>query len=842
MREDTPGDTCTERSRSKRLVAYLVPALHRQTLPQQVSQWQSEYVSDWQTLYEQLYSQNQTTDDLTFNIAGWNSSYTKLPIPDREMQEWVESTVSRIKANFPQRVLEIGCGTGLLLSRLAKHCQQYWGTDYSIAAIQHVEQVCSTVEGLTHVRLLHKKADNFDGIPQGNFDTIVLNSIIQYFPSVEYLLQVIEGAMSTTGYANAAITQQGTIFVGDVRSLPLLEQYHAAVQLSQAAVDRTIEQWQLYNAYSQGQLTPLTPLPIQYADFALWERDWLQGDVLQSQLDYWQKQLAGASTLLALPTDRPRPAVQTFAGTYQKFALSIELTEKLKKLSQEQGCTLFMTLLAAFDTLLYRYTGQEDILVGSPIANRDHSELEGLIGFFVNTLVWRTNVSGNPSFSELLARVREMAIDAYTHQDLPFEMLVEALQPERDLSHAPLFQVMFVLENESKSQLELAELTVSPLVVESATAKFDLTLAMENTPTGLAGAWEYNTDLFDASTIERLTGHFVTLLEGIVANPTEPISQLPLLTEVEQRQLLVEWNHTQADYPSDKCIHQLFEEQYLSTPDAVAVVFEGEQLTYQQLNTRANQLAHYLRSLGVRADVLVGICINRSIEMVVGLLGILKAGGAYVPLDPDYPTERLRFMLEDAQAPVLLTQQHLVGKLPEHKAHIVYLDTDGYQLDQASEIPNISEVKASNLAYVLYTSGSTGRPKAVAIEHHSPVALVSWAKEVFRKEELAGVLASTSICFDLSVFELFVTLCVGGKVILAENALHLSTMSAANQVTLIKVESMGDIIPRTSQLNLGVRLSPHPASDVLSLRLCSCACNRGNSHELLQDYYFFQLA
>ncbi|MBU7585508.1 MAG: non-ribosomal peptide synthase/polyketide synthase [Nostoc sp. TH1S01] len=541
----------------------------------------------------------------------------------------------------------------------------------------------------------------------------------------------------------------------------------------------------LYNAYSQGQPTSLTPLPIQYADFALWQRQWLQGDVLQNQLDYWQKQLADAPTLLALPTDRPRPAVQTFSGAYQKFALSGELTQKLKKLSQEQGCTVFMTLLAAYDTLLYRYTGQEDILVGSPIANRDRSELEGLIGFFVNTLVLRTNVSGNLSFSELLGRVRAMAMEAYSHQDLPFEMLVEALQPERDLSHAPLFQVMFVLENEPTSQLELAGLNVSPLVLESATAKFDLTLGMENTATGLVGAWEYNTDLFDASTIERLTGHFVTLLEGIVANPQEKICQLPLLTTTEQQQLLVEWNDTQADYPGDKCIHQLFEEQVERTPNAVALVFEGEQLTYQQLNTRADELARHLRSLGVKPDVLVGICVERSIEMVVGLLGIFKAGGAYVPLDPEYPTERLRFMLEDAQVPVLLTQQHLIEKLPEHKAHIVYLDTDAYKFDQASEIPKVSEVKASNLAYVLYTSGSTGRPKAVAIEHHSPVALVSWAKGVFTKEELAGVLASTSICFDLSVFELFVTLSVGGKVILAQNALHLPTMSAANQVTLI---------------------------------------------------------
>ncbi|BAZ09555.1 amino acid adenylation domain-containing protein [Calothrix sp. NIES-4071] len=553
----------------------------------------------------------------------------------------------------------------------------------------------------------------------------------------------------------------------------------------------------LYNTYSQGQPSlgdttqTLAPLPIQYADFALWQKEWLQGDVLQTQLSYWQQQLKDAPALLSLPTDRPRPAVQTFAGAYQKFALSAELTQKLTKLSQEQGVTLFMTLLAAFDTLLYRYTGQEDILVGSPIANRNRSEIEGLIGFFVNTLVLRTNVSGERSFNELLDQVRDMAMDAYAHQDLPFEMLVEALQPERVLSHAPLFQVMFVLENGLMSQLELTGLTVSPLVVESATAKFDLILGMENTPTGLMGAWEYNTDLFDASTIERLTGHFVILLEGIVANPIERISQLPLLTATEQQQLLVEWNNTQADYPSDKCIHQLFEEQVQRTPDAVAVVFEDVQtgqitsLTYQQLNCRANQLANYLRCLGVGADVLVGICVERSIEMLVGILGILKAGGAYVPLDPEYPTERLGFILEDAQVPVLLTQQHLIERLPEHRANFVYLDTNAHKFAQVSEISGASEVKPSNLAYVLYTSGSTGRPKAVAIEHHSPVALVSWAQNVFTLDQLAGVLASTSICFDLSVFEFFVPLSVGGKVIIAQNALHLSTITTANQVTLI---------------------------------------------------------
>jgi amino acid adenylation domain-containing protein len=547
----------------------------------------------------------------------------------------------------------------------------------------------------------------------------------------------------------------------------------------------------LYNAYSIGQPSPLAPLEIQYADFAIWQRNWLVGEVLQNQLSYWQQQLKDAPALLSLPSDRPRPAVQTFAGAYQEFRLSVELTTKLTKLSQQQGVTLFMTLLAAFDTLVYRYTGTEDILVGTPIANRDRSEIEGLIGFFVNTLVMRTDLSGNPSFSQLLSRVRSMAMDAYAHQNLPFEMLVEALQPERELSHSPLFQVMFALQNASISEVELTGLSVTSLPIETATAKFDLTLSMENTPEGLMGVWEYSTDLFDKSTIERMMGHFVTLLEGIVANPTEQISTLPMLTESERQQLLVEWNDTLLDYPHDKCIHQLFSEQVERTPDAVAVVFENVQtrnfasLTYRQLNCRANQLAHHLKSLGVGADVLVGLCVERSLEMIVGLLGILKAGGAYVPLDPEYPTERLSFMLEDAQLKLVLTQQQLVERLPLHTAHLVCLDTDNQEFVQGSEIPNPCEVKQSNLAYVLYTSGSTGRPKAVAIEHHSPVALVSWAQKVFTPLELAGVLASTSICFDLSVFELFVTLSLGGKIILAQNALHLSTMTVANQVTLI---------------------------------------------------------
>jgi amino acid adenylation domain-containing protein len=530
----------------------------------------------------------------------------------------------------------------------------------------------------------------------------------------------------------------------------------------------------IYSALCNNLSPKLPELPIQYADFAIWQRQWLQKEVLQTQLDYWKQQLKNAPTLLELPTDRPRPAIQTYRGAVQYVELSSELSQAIANFSRQEAASLFMTLFCAYVTLLYRYTGSDDIVVGTPIANRDRLELEGLIGFFVNTLVLRTDLSGNPSFGQLLSRVRQVTLEAYAHPDLPFEELVKALQPQRNLSHTPLFQVMFVLQNAPISEVELAGLTISSLPVEGATAKFDLTLSMQNTSTsttlststGLVGMWQYNADLFDERTIERMSGHFVTLLEGIVANPQERIAQLPLLTKSEQQQLLVEWNNTQVDYPQDKCIHQLFEEQVERTPDAVAVVFDNQQLTYHQLNCRANQLAHYLHSLGVKPDTLVGICVERSLEMVVGLLGILKAGGAYLPLDPEYPPERLRFMLEDATVSVLLTQQQLIDKLPPNQAQVVFLDEAWSEIAQNNQDNPSSGVKAFHLANLIYTSGSTGRPKGVMVEHQGLCNLAQAQKITFGLTCSSRVLQFASFSFDASISEILMALFSGGTLYL----------------------------------------------------------------------------
>lgn len=523
----------------------------------------------------------------------------------------------------------------------------------------------------------------------------------------------------------------------------------------------------LYDAFSSGRSSPLPALLIQYADFAHWQRQWLQGEVLETQLAYWKAQLVGAPPLLEVPTDHPRPAVQTFRGAHQSVVLPATLTEGFKVLSRQEGATLFMTLLAAFKVLLFRYTSQDDLIVGTPVANRNRLEIEGLIGFFVNTLVLRTDLSGNPSFRELVRRVREVCLGAYVHQDLPFERLVEELHLERNLSRNPLFQVMFVLENAALRSLELPGLTVSPVEAESETAHFDLTLQIVETAQGLTAVLVYNTDLFEAATIARMLGHFQTLLEAVVAHPEQRLSDLPLLPAAERRQLLVEWNDTKTDHSQDDlCIHQLFEAQVKQTPDAIAVVFEGEPLTYRELNRRTNQLAHHLRALGVGPEVPVGICLERSLEMVIGLLGILKAGGAYVPLDPAYPAERLAFMLEDAQPPVLLTQERLVAGLPEHGATVVCLDSGWGAIARESEENPINSTTPENLAYVIYTSGSTGQPKGVLVSHGSLAHHCRDVQGYYELDSSDGVLQFASLSFDVSLEEILPTLIVGARLVM----------------------------------------------------------------------------
>ncbi|MEO0935648.1 MAG: AMP-binding protein, partial [Cyanobacteria bacterium J06641_2] len=418
-----------------------------------------------------------------------------------------------------------------------------------------------------------------------------------------------------------------------------------------------------------------------------------------------------------------------------------------------------MTLLAAFQTLLYRYSNSEDIVVGSAIANRQRSELEGLIGCFANTLAFRSDLSGNPSFSELLQRVKDVALGAYAHQDLPFEQLVDELQLVRSLSYTPLFQVMFLLQNAPIQALTLENLSWSPINSDSGTAKFDLTLSMSETENGLIGNFEYNRDLFAASTIERMIGHWQTLLQGIVANPEQKLYKLPLLTVTEQ-QLFVEWNQTEVDYPQS-CIHQLFAAQVEKTPDSIAVVWENQQITYKELDIKSNQLAHYLIKLGVKPETRIGICVERRADMVIGLLGILKSGAAYVPLDPAYPEERLSYMLEDAGVSVLIQNSDFEISNRE-SFNIINLTTGWNQINQESTANINVKVEPENLAYIIYTSGSTGKPKGVAITHRSATALIHWSRDVFTDTQLAGVLASTSICFDLSVFELFVPLSWGG--------------------------------------------------------------------------------
>ncbi len=1276
----------------QQLVAYVVRATAEAAAPEQQTEEQAELTAQWQLAWDETYAAGGAQAEPTLNLAGWNSSYTGQPIAAAEMRQWVEQTVTRILSLKPQRVLEIGCGTGLLLTRIAPHCQDYWATDFSPNALRHVEQVCAA-HNLDHVKLFQRSAENFTDYENEAFDTVILNSVVQYFPDVDYLLQVLEAAVRV-------IKPGGTIFLGDIRNLLSQEALHTSIQVHHAPADLTISQlrqqiqksiaqeeelviapaffyalrqhlpnisqvqirhkrgryqnellrfrydvlikigepvtpdlehtrlnWQqqnlsltalkslltttkpgvlhlvdvpnarcetqaamvqllasmlpdevaddlqtllslstegagvdpeefwmlseslpylveviwnestrsefydvvlkhqatdaadeiysaiatcvtpagelrpwttytnnpsqgkfasqlvpqlrayieeslpsymvpaafvllaempltpngkvdrkqlskldlgaavtaesfvaprneteaaiaqiwaevldlervgvysdffelgghslratrvisrihktfgielslrglfefstvaalsekidaargaarplplppiirmsreqnqfplsfaqqrlwflnqlqlddaaynvpmavritgpldlaafestlteivrrhevlrttfaevdgqavqiinppptqiaipvidlthldasereveakrfitieagrsfdlskgpllraillrlsdeehlalttmhhividgwslgllirevasLYTAYSQKQASSLPELDVQYADYSVWQKQWLDGELLEQQLGYWKQQLAGAPAALELPTDRPRPPLQTQRGAQELLRLSPGLTRSLNDLSRREGVTPFMMLLAAWQVLLSRYSNQKDIVVGTDVANRTFSETEALVGFFSNMLVLRTDLSGNPSFRSLLQRVRETCLNAYAHQNTPFEKLVEELQPKRDLSRSPIFQITFILQNAPASTLELPDVTLTSVEVDNKTAKFDLALLMREEGGALRGILEYNTELFERSTIARLAAHFEVLLAGIVSNPEEQIDDLPLLTASEHRQMVLEWNDSAAVYRDSACLPELFAEQVGRTPAAVAVQCEERQLTYAELDARSNQLAHHLRRLGVCSETLVGICLERSVELVVALLAVLKAGAAYVPLDPAYPRQRLALVLEDSAVQVLLTQQQLRTQLPSD-LELVCLDSDGPSIAAQPESALPALALAGNLAYVIYTSGSTGRPKGVQISHRALLNFLSSMQQAPGITAADTLLSVTTLSFDIAGLEIYLPLLNGARVVLASRATGLDGRQLARLI------------------------------------------------------------
>ncbi|WP_047883107.1 condensation domain-containing protein, partial [Pseudomonas sp. ARP3] len=532
------------------------------------------------------------------------------------------------------------------------------------------------------------------------------------------------------------------------------------------------ELMQLYAAYSQGQDCTLTPLPIQYGDYALWQRRWMEAGEKTRQLDYWRQLLGGTQPVLALPLDRPRPAQQRFLGARQDIQLDPGLVTGLKALAQREGVTLFMLLLASFQLFLYRYSGQRDIRVGVPIANRNRVETEALIGFFVNTQVLKADLDAAMSFAELLQHTKRRALEAQAHQDLPFEQLVEALQPERSLSHNPLFQVMFNHQAQVRTAIQqLPGLRVVSLEHETRTAQFDLSLDTQETEDGLWASLTYATDLFDASTAARMLRHWLGLLRGAVSDTTRPLQDLAMLDMTERQQILKQWNATARDYPQNQWVHHLIEAQAKRQPQATALVFAEQRIDYAELNRRANRLAHRLIEAGVGPDVRVGLAVERSFDMVIGLLAVLKAGGAYVPLDPDYPRERLAYMLDDSGVQLLLTQAPLLGQLPiPHGLETLVLGESSFET-YSEQNPAVA-LDGENLAYVIYTSGSTGQPKGAGNRHSALLNRLQWMQEAYGLSAADSVLQKTPFSFDVSVWEFFWPLMTGSRLVIAAPGDH----------------------------------------------------------------------
>ena len=584
---------------------------------------------------------------------------------------------------------------------------------------------------------------------------------------------------------------------------------------------------QLYSDYAQQNRPQLTELSIQFGDYAAWSLQ--QEKDSDQQLQYWKKQLASAPALLEFPTDRPRPAVQSFRGAQISSVFSARLQNELKALNRKEGVTMFMTLLGAFNVLLARYTDQDDLVVGAPVAGRTRTETESLIGFFVNTLVLRADLAGNPTFCEVLRRIKETTLDAFTNQDFPFEKLVAELRPERSLSHNPIFQTAFALQPETSS-VKILGLQISPYKISAVTSKFDLFLSVSETADGLHTTIEYSTDLFDETTMQRLLQHYQNLLEGIVTDPQQRLSELPLLSAAELQQILIEWNDTATDYPKDLCLQQLFEAQVERTPDAVAIVSGEVNVSYQELNRRANRVAHTLRELAVKPDTLIGLFIDRSVEMVVGVLGILKAGGAYLPLDPAYPQARLEYMLNDANAPVILTQVSLRSRLPQTTAQIICLnEKEIFSRQNDENLTNLN--KSEDLAYVIYTSGSTGQPKGSAIIHQGVSRLVLNTNYV-HLDSSDAIAQVSNISFDAATFELWGALLNGGRLVLINKDIALSPHEFSAQLREQKITAM---FLTTALFNLLSREVPTAFATLKTLIIGGDACDPGCCREVLKN-------
>ena len=588
--------------------------------------------------------------------------------------------------------------------------------------------------------------------------------------------------------ANDLLLRALLLRMADQDHILLLVSHHIASDgQSKAALFRELKAF--YQAYGSKGEVQLPELPLQYADFAVWQREWMQGEVLQKHLDYWKSQLTGAPTLLELPTDHPRPARQSFEGARKFIRCPDGILESFKALSRSEGTTMFMTMLAAFGALLFRWSGQEDMLIGTPVSGRSRTELEPLIGYFSNSVVLRLALHGDPTFRELMRRVKDLSLAAYSHQHLPFEKLVVELQPNRDLSYSPIYQVMFSVGEQKDLGLDLPGLEISPIIIDRKIAKFDMTLGMTEFRKDLMCNIEYCSALFEPDTMERLARYLQNLLQGIMRNPDQRISELPMLSDAERRQFIVEWNDTARNYQSGKTVHQLFEAEAAAHPQATAVVCENKRLTYGDLNARTNQLAHFLRKLGVGPNVPVAISVDRSLEMIVGVIGILKAGGAYVPIDAAYARERLPVILDDANCPVLLTQEGEPTQVPPGRAHVIRLDTDWPAIAKESTSNLTQEIAPEGLAYIVYTSGSTGVPKGVMVTHGNLLnAYHAWEEAYELRSNTSSHLQMANFSFDVFSGDLVRALCSGSKLVICPTEILLDPTALYSLMLREKVD------------------------------------------------------